>query len=83
MKHLDLLKLKRGELKTERDSIVVAAGSREKLGSWEKVRVAEIEELLKQFAAKESIRIKKIKKKNSPKEKREPYNPDISRFLEK
>ena len=79
MKHQDLLKMKRGELKSERDSMLIAAGGREKLSPWALERVLEIEGLLKKFRVKEEP---VLKKKRRSKMVREPYSPDISKYLE-
>ncbi len=85
MKHLDLLNMKWGELKAERDSIVVAAGGRGKLSPWALERVLEAESLMEKKKlvmvkptkpmSKTKLRAKAIKRK------KEPYSPDISKYL--
>ena len=83
MKNQDLLKMKRGELRNERHSMLISAGDKDKLPIWHMERLAEIEELLKGFDEADLVKPKtKKKKKKLPKERGEPYSPDISKFMQ-
>lgn len=83
MEHSDLLNMKWGELKTERDSMVVAAGSRDKLSPWALERVLKIEARMKELVAAKSTKpMNKAKlRAKAIKRKKEPYSPDISKYM--